>query len=195
MLTVDIDVTDPADVETFKNMAIGCYRIGAEVIEAYLDSLVAHIRYVQEAGEKLGVSPQQLRAHDQSKFSESEFPHYAKHFHGGGAPDLFAHAWLHHMNYNPHHWQHWIFPDNFTPKGSEVEAGVVEMPTHYALEMVADWMGASRAYTGSWDMAKWLREHMPRIRVHSRTAEHLRFILDNLGYADIVYTHKWAQED
>lgn len=151
-------------------------------------SLEQHISYVQEAGKRLGVNPSQLKIHDESKWSIEEFSAYAEHFFGGGAPDKFANAWLHHIHHNPHHWQHWIFPDGHTPKYSDVENGVVRMPDHYALEMVADWMGASMAYTGSWDMSEWLIEHIPKIRVHSKTAEYLIGVLDQHGYADIVYT-------
>jgi len=157
------------------------------VVDSYTESLVAHIAYVQEAGRKIGVPESQLEIHDLSKWTDAEFLGYAKHFKGGGAPDDFANAWLHHIHFNPHHWQYWLFPDNYTPKGSKVESGAVEMPQNFALEMIADWMGAGRAYAGSWDMAAWLSENIPRIRVHSQTAAYIRGILDSLGYADIVY--------
>lgn len=169
--------------------------IDQTVVEAYKISLTRHIEFVQEAGRLIGVAGEQLDLHDKSKWSEEEFYGYAMHFHGGGAPDEFARAWLHHIHHNPHHWQHWIFSDGFTPKGSNVENGVVEMPQKYALEMIADWMGASRAYTGSWDMKDWLYKNMPRIRVHSNTAEYVRQTLDHLGYADIIWVQKFAQEE
>lgn len=165
-----------------------------DALKKYKESLEAHILYVQQAGRRLGVAEHQLEIHDQSKYSMDEFPFYAMHFHGPGDPDGFARAWLHHMNYNPHHWQHWIFPDGFTPKGSNVENGVVEMPQKYALEMVADWYGASMAYTKSWDMTKWLDENMPRIKLHSKTAEYIRRILDNEGYGDLVHRQRFANE-
>lgn len=65
-----------------------------------------------------------------------------------------------------------------------IENGVMEMPQHYALEMIADWMGASKTYTGSWDMSDWLAENMNKIRVHSKTAKYLREVLS--GLPDIV---------
>lgn len=71
----------------------------------------------------------------------------------------------------------------------------MEMPRCYALEMVADWMGSSMAYTGSWDMADWLEKNMPRIRLHTKTAAYVREVLDSLGYADIVYVQRWAHEE
>jgi hypothetical protein len=154
-----------------------------EVVDAYTESLNKHIAYVQEAGRKLGVPENLLECHDASKWRFPEFPGYAMHFHGGGAPDAFAIAWIHHIHHNPHHWQHWVFPDNFTPKGSkEVENGVLQMPEVYALEMVADWMGSSMAYTGSWDMTKWLHKNLHKVKLHSRTATYVREVLDDLGY-------------
>lgn len=170
------------------------YEVDPPIAEAYIESLQAHIAYVQEAGRMIGVGDDQLEVHDASKWTRAEFPGYARHFKGGGAPDDFAGAWLHHIHHNPHHWQSWIFSDGFTPKGSGVENGVLPMPIIYILEMVADWMGASRAYTGGWDMAGWLAKNMSRIRVHSKTATVLRGILDNQGYADIIYTTKFVGE-
>lgn len=168
---------------------------------AYAQSLEAHVRCVREAGAMIGVDKHLLLRHDASKFTYDEFPSYAMQFHGPKPEGLltplancFASAWLHHIHHNPHHWQHWIFPDGFTPKHSDVEKGVVRMPGALALEMVADWMGASMAYTGSWDMQDWLYKNMPRIRVHSETASHLRSILDALGYADVIYTQLFAGE-
>lgn len=173
---------------------VECYGIDRSIAEAYAESLREHIAYVYEAGLKIGVPKAQLSIHDDSKWTEFEFPGYARHFKGGGAPDEFAVAWLHHIHFNPHHWQHWIFSDGYTPKNSGVENGLVEMPFHFILEMIADWMGASRAYTGSWDMKDWLWNHIPKIRIHSKTATVLRNLLDGYGYADIVYIKKFASE-
>lgn len=168
----------------------GPHGVPVAVAESFIESLTEHIYYVVEAGQKIGVSEEQLDAHDLSKWSVHEFPGYALHFKGmqGGAPDLFAHAWLHHIHHNPHHWQHWIFSDGYTPKNSRVENGVVEMPEIYVLEMVADWMGASRAYTGSWDMTKWLGENLPKINLHSNSWIMLKRILrnDTHGYHNIL---------
>lgn len=170
-----------------------------EVIQEYTERLRQHIRYVSEAGQRIGVNPKLLSVHDFSKWSTEEFPAYAKYFcskqdispvDASSVSSEFAKAWLHHIHCNPHHWQHWIFPDNFSPKGSDVERGVVEMPQHYALEMIADWMGASRVYTGSWDITDWLHKNMEKIRVHSSTAKYLRNVLGvsltDIAHPDIV---------
>ena len=175
------------------NNDLSIYGIDMAIAEDYAESLRDHIKYVREAGEMIGVLPEQLEVHDESKWSVAEFRGYAMHFKGGGAPDEFAAAWLHHIHANPHHWQHWTFSDGYTPKGSSVENGAVEMPKHYALEMVADRMGAEMTYGGSWDMTDWLQKIIPRIRVHSRTAIYLREVLDGLGYADVIYKKEFAK--
>lgn len=165
-----------------------------EVHMAYKKSLQEHIANVQEAGQKLGVNGDLLDIHDRSKWTEAEFPGYAYHFHGGGAPNEFAKAWLHHIHNNPHHWQYWMFPDGFTPKGSYVENGRVQMPEDYALEMVADWLGSSKTYTGSWDIANWLIDNTDRIQLHSKTADYVRQVLiDQLAY-DIMHNLTFAGE-
>lgn len=170
------------------------YGVSKSIAEDYITSLVEHIEYVTEAGKKLGILKKQLVCHDDSKWTQAEFVGYSMHFKGGGLPDEFSRAWLHHIHHNPHHWQHWIFPDHYTPKKSQVEDGIVEMPEHFSLEMIADWMGASRAYTGSWNMSDWLIEHIPKIKVHSKTARYLGSILKELGYTDIIKVYDFGSE-
>lgn len=176
-----------------KMMTLNKYKHQYECECEYAESLRSHIAYVIEAGNNIGVPSYQLAVHDASKWGGEEFYAYAKHFKGGGAPKLFAQAWLHHIHNNPHHWQYWIFPDGYSTDGSNVENGVVYMPINYAAEMIADWMGASMAYTGSWDMTNWLCNNMRKIIVHSKTAEFLREQLDHLGYADVVYMHNFNE--
>lgn len=153
------------------------HNVSREAGRLYLESLHQHIGYVLEAGLHLGVPHDQLSIHDQSKFSEWEFPHYARQFHGGGGDDEgFARAWLHHENHNPHHWGYWI------PRSGKYTGQPLEMPHNYALEMVADWMGANRAYDGSWNMEKWLNKSFPGIKLHDATREFVADTLHSLGY-------------
>lgn len=156
-------------------------------------SLTKHIRYVYEAGKKIGVPIDQLEVHDWSKWTAAEFPFYTMKFHPGKQDidetyvnDAFALAWLDHLHKESHHWQHWIFPDYYTPKGSSVEQGAVEMPEGYIREMVADWMGASRAYTGSYDMTEWLRVNLPEVHLHSKSRLVLSQILTEIGYQEDI---------
>lgn len=157
------------------------------VLQSYLMALQEHIAYVQEAGRMLGIADEHLWSHDSSKFEAEEFPHYARQHHGDKSDPIgYARAWLHHLHANPHHWQHWIFPLGYPDESGTIESGVMEMPERYALEMVADWMGAGRAYNGSWDMTDWLQRSIPTITLHSRTAEFVRGVLSNQGYAEVV---------
>lgn len=159
--------------------------VAPNVAAAFAETLHEHIAYVREAGEMLGVDKTQLLFHDESKWSVFEFSAYANHFKGGGVPDAFAKAWLHHLQNNPHHWQHWIFPDGFTPKGSNVENGVIEMPKNFALEMIADWMGANKTYAKSWDMAEWLQNNFSKVKLHSITRRFVVSKLHELSYTFI----------
>jgi uncharacterized protein DUF5662 len=164
---------------------------------AFVESLTVHIHYVREAGRRLGVPEQQLAVHDQSKYSDAEFAAYAQHFHGGGAPTEFCCGWLHHIHHNPHHWQHWMFPDGFTMRGADwtmEPGGLLYMPEHYALEMVADWYGASKAYTDSWDMTDWLRKNVGRILLHSRTADFVKGVLIDEGYLSVFQETDFNRE-
>lgn len=166
----------------------------SSIEQGFFESLYQHKRYVYEAGLLVGGIPlERLFNHDASKFLPEEFPHYARHFFGDkGDPDGFASAWLHHIHHNPHHWQHWIFPDGFSPKGSQLDRGLVPMPEIYVREMVADWMGASRAYTNSWDMTDWLAGHLPKLEtnLHNITIIQLSQVLLDLGYG-IVHDLNW----
>lgn len=162
------------------------------MIDDYVDSLEAHIAYVQEACRNvLSLPEEQVRAHDLSKWSMYEFPQYVRQFKGpANDPDGFSYAWLHHIHHNPHHWQHWIFSDGFHPKGSKVIGGRVPMPPQYVAEMIGDWMGASKAYTGSWDMSDWLMKNLPSIKLHPDTSLYLEKLLTS-GALD--YAHVYAE--
>lgn len=186
------DITKPHELNPSE---LACGYVGDWCASEYLHSLIQHIRYVQEACRSLNVPEEQLRVHDQSKFSPQEFPYYAKHHKGGGDPKGFTYAWMHHLHNNPHHWQHWIFPDGYSPLDSGIEAGgVAQMPNEFVVEMVGDWIGASRSYSGTTDITDWLWKNMPRIRLHTRTAKHLRSILCDIGYSNVVLGQKFAHE-
>lgn len=158
-------------------------------VKEFFESLHLHKKYVMEAGLIVGFIPEErLFNHDASKFTEAEYPHYARQFFGDkGDPDGFARAWLHHIHYNDHHWQHWIFPDGYSPTGSAVQKGVVPMPNVCVREMIADWMGASFAYTGSWDMTDWLNKHLTngKIILHPETQIVVYDVLYSIGYREI----------
>ncbi len=161
-------------------------------VKDFFESLHLHKKYVMEAGLIVGGIPYwRLFDHDASKFTSEEYPYYARQFHGDkGDPAGFARAWLHHIHFNDHHWDNWLFADGYSPPGSGIEAnGTLPMPEICIREMVADWMGAEMAYNHSWDMSKWLNGNIDfsdlansKIKIHTETADILRGILHDIGY-------------
>lgn len=83
-----------------------------------------------------------------------------------------------------------MFPDGYSRP--DVMNGVVEMPEKYALEMVADWMGAGRIYQDSWDMTDWLLSHIPRISLHPNTAAFVKSVLQDLNYGNDILSLDFA---
>jgi hypothetical protein len=156
------------------------------VYRKHLVSLLRHKWFVFIAGLKLRVPLWRLIIHDWSKFALSEFPQYARAFQGDYSQSSadknrvdgdFQRAWLHHIHHNPHHWQYWIY------KSSGSGDVLFDIPETYVREMIADWMGASRAYTGSFDMREWLDKNWTRVHLSSAT-ENLakRILMSELGY-------------
>lgn len=154
------------------------YENEAQALIDYENSLLKHIASVDIAGTILGVPKQQLLHHDDSKWTDYEFPYYARQFKGDrGDPEGFARAWLSHCHENPHHWQHWVFSDDFNIRGGNIVNRALEMPAIYLLEMVADWLGSSFCYTGSWDMTEWLEKNYEGLTLHPNTRIYVDKIL------------------
>jgi hypothetical protein len=158
----------------------------------YLRSLLRHKWFVAVAGSKLGVSWWALLVHDWSKFTPAEWGGYVQKFYGKAAaeraavafqrttgalyrPDpiwdqaavdaAFDAAWLHHQKIQPHHWQAWVLVTD----QDEPRIRPLPMPEKYVREMVADWCGAGRAYTGRWDVAGWYEQQRERVVLHPDT--------------------------
>lgn len=156
-----------------------------------------HKWFVFQAGRKVGVSFWRLLIHDWTKFLPSELPHYQRQFFGKkDDPEGFARAWLHHQNSHDHHWEWWIprtghtrsippYPDNVP----------LIMSDQALLEMIADWMGASRAYDGQWprkDQWVWRDKQLPKIlpRLHPITAQK---VLHELNMHRLLSEEQWEQ--
>ena len=151
----------------------------------YLWLTIKHKWFVLYAGREF-CSLWRLIKHDWTKFLTSELPHYQRQFFGKkDDPEGFIRAWIHHQNSNDHHWEYWIprtghnrcttpYPDNMP----------IPMPMAACEEMVADWLGASRAYTGKWptnDDWPWMKENASKLRLHDDTRYRLSLILTAIG--------------
>lgn len=157
----------------------------------FLRSLLRHKWFVFLAGRRVGVPLWRLIIHDWSKLTPSEFCAYAHKFEGDGDnQDEFVKAWLHHENRNDHHWGYWIPRSGFDK--------AIPMPEVCVKEMVADWHGAGRAYTGSWNIAEWVSDNTSKMRFHRITVERIHETMLNLGYVltdNCNWSFAWVKDD
>lgn len=128
----------------------------------YLWYVIRHKWYVFEAGRRMAppCGFWQLFVHDWQKFSPAEFPPYAKHFYGRTPhtdrreDPAFERAFLHHLHFGPHHWEHWCVP-NRKP---------LRVPDKYLREMAADWLAMACMFNNP--QTKWYGEHRAKIVMH-----------------------------
>lgn len=161
----------------------------------YLKNVMRHKWFVFLACFKVGgVSLWQAVFHDWDKFLPSMFIAYANFFYGNypsqkdlpldakyicytkeQAKEAFAKAWNAHQKRNKHHWQYWLITWD---KGN---TDPLEMPMCHLREMVADWMGAGRAY-GNPNTLEWYEKNKEVIQLHPETRRivehHLRLQFD-----------------
>lgn len=154
----------------------------------YLKSVLTHKYYVFIAGIRVGAPIRNLIFHDWTKFLPDEFFPYARYFYGDSwSREEFDRAWLKHLHRNRHHPQHWIL------RNDNDGTYALEMSWEDVKEMVADWMGATRTYQGTWDMSSWLRDNLKN-RTESmdeRTVSKVYAILTLNGYEDLDGDVKW----
>jgi len=113
----------------------------------YFLKTVQHKFFVFVAGLKIGVPIWQLIIHDWSKFTPTELFGYGRQFYSKKQDaENWARTWIHHQNHNPHHWEYWITRSDLYKSYRANEP--MPMPEKYIKEMLADWMGAGRAYEG-----------------------------------------------
>jgi hypothetical protein len=153
---------------------------------AYCRYLALHKFFVFRAGLLTGAPLYRLIIHDWSKLRPSEWVPYREFFYGERTADVkakFERAWLSHVHWNKHHWDHWTTKDGNTFKA-------LPMPDKYVREMVADWAGAGRAIKGKWDLSEWYQKNSSDMLLHLRTRiavewhiEHLEKRLEALNEA------------
>jgi hypothetical protein len=100
-----------------------------------------------------------LWIHDMSKFSANEAFGYATYDFKNpteGSKKSFEAAWHHHKMNNPHHPEYWLNPNR------EGKLEPQPMPALYAMEMVADWIGAGKTYGSS--IEDWLPNNLSKFK-------------------------------
>ncbi len=153
-------------------------------------SVLFHKWHVFRVGLMIGGIPLwRLIFHDWSKFSPTELFGYAGNIGGVVSKERWAKSWLHHLHHNPHHPEHWVLswrgnPDFYNEVGEPAAEfiTVLPMPETYVREMVADMMATGKKVTGSYDIAMWLNENGPKMRLHSDTVARLDRVMREVGY-------------
>lgn len=106
-----------------------------------------------------------VKYHDQTKYSEAEYKPYDDYFYGNKSAkvvEAFNYAWLHHIHYNPHHWQYWVLQHDDEPEEA------LEMPERYVYEMIADWWSFSLKSGNLQEIFDWYEKHKG-MKLHEKT--------------------------
>lgn len=143
---------------------------------------IKHKYFVFVAGLYVGVPLITLLKHDLSKFYICELPNYGRQFFGDKSdPEKFDVAWLHHQNSNKHHWEYWIPRTGHNKSnGNPVP---LDMPEIYVKEMIADWLGAGRAYNKYWPDVRnwtWLSSNIDKMILSENTKKLINKTVDYL---------------
>jgi len=157
-----------------------------------IKTILIHKWYVFWAGLKVKAPIFRLIIHDWSKFTPTELVNYARIYY---LKDMdpwwkdhdkrkYYYCWLKHQNRNPHHWEYWM-----TRSGVpliERDHAIVDTLTmsEWAVrEMIADWIGASVAYTGKYpnfNNWEWYEKNKNKIQVDFFTREKIKTIIEQL---------------
>ena len=112
----------------------------------HIKTIMIHRKYVRKMCFKMGI-PWRGLVHDLSKYSIEELK-IAKYYDGTRSPHEvlreqlgYSPIWRHHYTKNKHHWQFFL---DITDWPDKVMAG--KMPYKYVIEMLCDFVGASKAY-------------------------------------------------
>jgi len=150
---------------------------------AHAKTILRHKWYVFIECCRLGI-PLQGLLHDLSKFRPVEFVSSAVYFQGDRSPveaeaEVFgySYAWRHHKGFNLHHWQWYVDFAGFDEDGS-YRLSVAPIPDRYIKEMLADMIGAGKAYGGT-GVQEYYESHKDQIIMHpSSQAKFERLLAD-----------------
>lgn len=160
----------------------------------HLKTIVKHKMWVGYYCFKLGIPWRGIK-HDLSKFSPIEFFESVKYYQGDRSPidackeaNGWSKAWMHHKGRNDHHYEYW--QDNFDNGGNPVM-----MPYECAVELLCDYLGAGRAYSGKnftyeGEYIWWKNKSSKPIAMHP----HMIAFIDMCLY-DIAFTESFLHKN
>ena len=163
-------------------------------IQEYRDYVNEHILNVKlafkvygelvcnELGLQLQEIANQVDEHDESKWSHEEFDLYrVKFFPEPGEKEIsdeeYNIAWLHHIHYNPHHPEHWIYYDEESNKIT-----VYDMPDNYIAEMIFDWIAMSYKFNNK--VYDWYEKEGKDKLFTSSTRRKVEYLLNKIKEQD-----------
>lgn len=158
--------------EHAKNVALGFYWIQTYLPELIKKDEVAWTKYDYEWAIAM--------AHDATKKEPSEYKAYDDYFYGNKQdPEVikaFNYAWLHHIHWNQHHWQHWVLHHDNAVEGVEA----LDMPYPYILEMICDWWSFSWQNQDFKSITRWYDDNKDHIILSPKTRETVEEILSKI---------------
>ena len=163
--------------------------------QEYRNYIIEHINYVKLAFKNYGElicneldldlqeMANQVDDHDESKWSDEEFDLYMRKFFPESkelkiSDQEFNIAWLHHIHYNPHHPEHWIYYDEESNKIT-----VYNMPDKYIAEMLFDWIAMSYKFKNK--VYDWYEKEGKEKLFTNNTRSKVEYLLNKIKKQDI----------
>ena len=168
-------------------------RITIRKFFGHLKTVLIHKYWVLVYCRKLGITWRGI-THDLSKFSPVEFWESVRYWDGKTSPIVkckadkgYSLAWQHHKGRNRHHYEYWV--DNLDQGGTPIK-----MPWKDLLELIADYLGAGRAYNNvvgnsilkhekEWFRKKIQNDHP---KIHPATIKMIDFLLDEFAEDELI---------
>lgn len=168
-------------------------RITIRKFFGHLKTVLVHKYWVLVYCRKLGITWRGI-THDLSKFSPVEFWESVRYWDGKTSPIVkckadkgYSLAWQHHKGRNRHHYEYWV--DNLDQGGTPIK-----MPWKDLLELIADYLGAGRAYNNAGKDSilkhekEWFRKKIQNDhpKIHPATIKMIDFLLDEFAEDELV---------
>lgn len=160
----------------------------------HFKKICTHKHYVRKYCWKMGLYWQGI-AHDISKFSPVEFWESVKYYQGDRSPidackeaNGVSYGWQHHKGRNPHHYEYWV--DNLDNGGIPLI-----MPEKYAMELIADYLGAGHAYMGKnftyeSEYKWWKQKTKNPLLMHPAIKLFVEYCLEDFTKSEKLYLNK-----
>lgn len=164
----------------------------------HLKTILIHKWWVFYYACKLGIPWRGIK-HDMSKFSPVEFWESVRYWSGTKSPipvckeiQGYSLAWQHHKGRNSHHYEYWV---DALDRGGVA----IKMPWKDLLELVADYLGAARAYLGKdFSLQKeadwWFYKRRENIKMHEESQDAVTIMFGTFAIYNLVFVQPGWEE-